>query len=151
VEASALMAYNSAQILLAVLHLRPSLKVHVDFELADLNDGKGPFISIWNRVDIAAPTQAEIEAVDTEALSKLHATFFARDLLAQLTPIDYDNVLQAVGSSPALGLLWASLLAQGEAPISVSSDRFKQGWAGLARAIGVARAHAIAIAVGIPG
>ena len=144
------MAYNPSQILLAVESLRPGLQLQIDFELADLNDGKGPFISVWKRQDVAKPTKAEIEAVDTDALGRAGVTFLARDLLSRLTANDYTNIMQATASSPALGLLWASLLAQGDAPIAVSADRFKQGWAGMSQAIGAERAIAIAQAIGIP-
>lgn len=77
-------------------------------------------------------------------------SFFARDLLAQFTPDDFAAISAAIGASAPLGLLWASLLAQGDAPISVGSERFLQGWAGLSEALGADRAHAIATAVGIP-
>jgi hypothetical protein len=144
------MAYNPAQILRAVESLRPGLRLQIDFELADLNDGEGPFISAWKRQDVSKPTKAEIEAVDTDALARAGVTFLARDLLSQLTASDYINILQATASSATLGLLWASLLAQGDAPIAVSSDRFKRGWSGMAQALGDARADAIARAIGIP-
>ena len=144
------MAYNSKQILLAVEHIRPGLKLGEDFELADHGDGNGPFISAWNRDDLAAPTKAEIEEVDTDALLKDQTRFFARDLVAQLTADDYTNIARATNSRPALGLLWAALLAQGDAPISISADRFKQGWTGMSQALGAGRASAIAHALGIP-
>jgi hypothetical protein len=143
------MVYNPAQILLAVESLRPGLRLQADFELADLNDGNGPFISAWKRQDVIAPTKEEIEAVDTDELERTGTTFLARDLLSQLTAGDYANIMQATAASPALGLLWASLLAQGEAPISVSADRFRQGWNGMSQALGVERAGAIARAIGI--
>jgi len=144
------MAYNPAQILLAVESLRPGLQLQIDFELADLNDGNGPFVSAWKREDVAEPTKAEIEAVDTDALAQAGATFLARDLLSRLTVDDYINIMRATGSSPALGLLWVSLLAQGDAPIAVSADRFKQGWIGMSQALGTERADAIAQAIGVP-
>jgi hypothetical protein len=144
------MAYNPAQILLAVENLRPGLQLQLDFELADLNDGSGPFISAWKRQDVVQPTKEEIEAVDTDALARAGVTFLARDLLSQLTASDYVSIMQATASSAALGLLWASLLAQGDAQIAVSSDRFKQGWSGLSQALGAGRAGAVAQAIGIP-
>lgn len=144
------MAYDPAQILQAVESLRPGLQLQVDFELADLNDGNGPFISVWKRHDVAQPTKQEIQAVDTEALARAEVTFLARDLLSQLTASDYINIMQATASSPTLGLLWASLLAQGDAPISVSADRFKLGWSGMSQALGFERAGAIAQVIGIP-
>lgn len=143
------MAYNSKQILLAVEHIRPGLKLGEDFDLADHGDGNGPFISAWNRDDLAAPTKA-VEEVDTDELLKDQSRFLARDLLAQLTADDYTNIVRATNSSPALGLWWAALLAQGDAPISISADRFKRGWGGMSQALGAERAGAIAHAIGIP-
>ena len=66
-------------------------------------------------------------------------SFLARDLMAQLTPDDYGAIQAAIATSAPLGLLWASLLAQGEAQIVSSSTRFQQGWAGLTAALGDAR------------
>ena len=143
------MAYNPAKILLAVESLRPGLQLQIDFELADLHDGNGPFISVWKRQDVTEPTKAEIEAVDTDELARANTTFLARDLLSRLTANDYVNIMQATTSSPTLGLLWASLLAQGDAPISVAADRFKQGWTGMSQALGADRTDAIAQAIGI--
>ena len=77
-------------------------------------------------------------------------SFLARELLAQLTPSDYSAIQTAVASNASLGLLWAALLAQGDAPIQASSQRFQAGWAGLTAALGATRAAAIAEAVGIP-
>ncbi len=77
-------------------------------------------------------------------------TFLARDLLAKFTPEDSAAIFSATNASAPLGLLWASLLAQGDAPISANSERFLQGWAGLSAALGDERAAAIAAAVGIP-
>jgi hypothetical protein len=143
------MAYHPSQIWLAMQSLHPKLVLNVDYELA-LIEG-APQISGWKRSDVAQPTQAEIEAVDTDALLRSQSTFLARNLLAQLTADDYARIQTAIGSSPALGLLWSSLLGQGEAPISASSDRFKQGWAGMTLVLGNQRAQTIAAAVGIPG
>jgi hypothetical protein len=99
---------------------------------------------------VAQPTLAEIAAVDTEALLRQQMTFVARDMLAQLTPDDYARIQAAIASNAALGLLWAALLGQGEAPISVGSDRFRQGWSGVTSALGEDRARAIAAEIGIP-
>jgi len=63
-----MMAYNPAKIVKAVLSLRPGLQVGVDFELADLKDGQGPFISAWHRGDVTQPTMTEVRAVDTDAI-----------------------------------------------------------------------------------
>ncbi len=141
------MAYQSKDYVLALTSLCPGLAVNVDFEVSD--HGSGPFISRWERADLTQPTLAEIESVDTDALLREQATFAARDLMAQLVPDDYARIQSAIASSPALGLLWSALLAQGEAPISVGSDRFKQGWTGMMAALGEARARTIADALRI--
>jgi hypothetical protein len=77
-------------------------------------------------------------------------SFLARDLMTQLTSADYAAIQSAVAGSADLGLLWSSLMAQGEAPISTASARFQAGWTALAAALGAARASAIAITFGIP-
>ena len=79
------MGYRPAQISLAVQALRPGLLNNVDFELAVTE--AAPFISVWNRTDVAKPTQAEIEAVDTDALLAPRAVL-AQDLMAQFTADD---------------------------------------------------------------
>lgn len=142
------MAYHPKDFVLALTSLRPGLAANVDFEVSD--HGDGPFISRWERADPSPPTAAEIAAVDTDALLQRQMTFVARDMLAQLTPDDYAKIQAAIVSNAALGLLWAALLGQGEAPISVGSDRFRLGWDGMMSALGKDRAHAIASAIGIP-
>jgi len=76
--------------------------------------------------------------------------FFARDFFSQLTPDEFAALQITVSGNPALGLLWASLLAQGDAPILPSSPRFQQGWAVLINALSPERAAEIATALGIP-
>lgn len=147
-EKGALMAYDPSQIWLALRNLRPTLVLNVDYELA-LIDGT-PQISAWNRTDVVQPTKTEIEAIDTDALLRSEATFLARDLLSQFIPDDFVRIQAAIASNPSLGLLWSSLLAQGEAPISAGSDRFKQGWKGMTATLGDGRAQKIAAAIGIP-
>jgi hypothetical protein len=142
------MAYHSADFVLALTSLRPGLAANVDFEVSD--HGDGPFISRWERADVSQPTAVEIATVDTDALLRQQMTFVARDMLAQLTPDDYARIQAAITSSAALGLLWAALLGQGEAPISVGSERFRLGWGGMTSALGKDRAEAIASAIGIP-
>lgn len=142
------MAYHPKDFVLALTSLRPGLVANVDFEVSD--HGEGPFISRWERADVAQPTVPEIEAVDTDALLQSQLTFVARDMLAQLTPDDYARIQAAIASSAAFGLLWAALLGQGEAPISVGSDRFRLGWAGMTTALGTDRTRAVASALGIP-
>lgn len=143
------MGYDPRQILLAVEHLRPGLQLWRDFDLADHGDGSGPFVSAWYRLDVTQPSVEDIASVDTDAIVRSRTAFRARDLLAQLTADDYARILQTIGGDPTLGLLWASLLAQGEALISAKSDRFEQGWAGLSQALGTDRANAIAQAIGV--
>jgi hypothetical protein len=77
-------------------------------------------------------------------------SFLARDFFALLTVQDYTNILAACSQSPAMGLLWDSLKAQGDAPIITTSERFLAGWAGLKGALGADRSAAIGAALGIP-
>jgi hypothetical protein len=77
-------------------------------------------------------------------------SFLARDLFALLTVDDFTAIVASTSKSPALGLLWASLQAQGEAPIHPTTARFLAGWAGLRQALGDVRASALAGALGIP-
>lgn len=74
--------------------------------------------------------------------------FVGRDLLAQLTPTDYAAVAAATTGNATFGLLWASLLGQGDAPILTNSPRFQSGWAALQQVLGAERAAAIASALG---
>src|SRR4051794_15956252 len=76
-------------------------------------------------------------------------SFLARDFFALLTPEDYTAIQAAAAKSPALGLLWASLPAQGEAPVRSDAARFLAGWVGLKQALGAERAASIAGALGI--
>jgi hypothetical protein len=73
----------------------------------------------------------------------------ARDLIALLTVNDYAAIKTAITASDQLGLLWASLQAQGDAPIITTSERFQAGWAGLSQALGADRAAAIGTALGV--
>lgn len=77
-------------------------------------------------------------------------SFLARDLFTQLTVADYTAIKTAIAGSDALGLLWDSLKAQGDAPIDMTSARFQQGWTGLKAALGAKRAGEIAAALNIP-
>jgi hypothetical protein len=137
------VAHNSKQIPLAVEHIRPGLKLGEDFDLADRGDGNGPFMSAWNRDDLAAPTKAEIEEFGTDALLKDRSRFLSHELIAD----DYTNIARATSSRPASGLSWAALLAQGDALISIPADWFKRGCTGMSQAHGAERASAIAHAV----
>jgi len=75
-------------------------------------------------------------------------SFLARDFFAELTVADFTALKAAIAANDALALLWASLQAQGEAPISTAALRFQSGWAGLRQALGEARADEIATALG---
>jgi hypothetical protein len=77
-------------------------------------------------------------------------SFLARDFFALLSVSDFVAIRNAVASNDALGLLWASLQAQGEAPISSTAERFLAGWGGLKQALPADRVNAIATALGIP-
>lgn len=60
------MSYNNADILLAVQSLCPTLQNYVDYELVCIN-GKN-VISKWNSATVAQPTEAQLEAVDIDAI-----------------------------------------------------------------------------------
>jgi hypothetical protein len=94
----------------------------------------------------------------------LRRLFRARELFAVLTDEDVANIQialdaetgqaksdKAAGHAPRtpLRLLWASLQAQGDAPIDVTDVRFQAGWAGIRQALTAARAAAIATALNI--
>jgi len=137
------VAHNSKQNLIAMERIRPGSKLEEDFELADRGDGNGPFVSVWNRDDLAALTKAKIEEVDTDAVLKDRSRFLARELAAD----DYTHIARALSSRPALGPSWAALLAEGDALISIPADWFKRGCAGMSQALGAECASAIAHAV----
>ncbi len=101
---------------------------------------------VWHDEAQARPSDDDIL---TRAAQPPGPTFLARDLLAQLTTDDYAAITAAVAGSAPLGLLWASLLGQGDAPIATDSARFQQGWAGLTAALGQQRAGEIATALGL--
>jgi hypothetical protein len=139
------MAYQPGQILLAMQALRPGLVNNVDFELA-VTDG-APFISVWNRTDVAQPTQAEIEAVDTDALLA-PKTVLAQDLMAQFTADDAAKIQSAIAGNVSFWLLWSALQAQKD-PMVIANARFRSGWAALVQVLGASRMAAIATALGI--
>lgn len=74
--------------------------------------------------------------------------FVARNFFALLTPQDFAAIRVATAVNDTLGLLWASLQAQGDAPIRTSSPRFVQGWSGVVATLGQTRAAEIAAALG---
>jgi hypothetical protein len=139
------MAYSPAQILLAVQALRPGLTNNVDFELA-VTDAT-PFISVWNRADVTRPTQAEIEAVDIDALLASR-TVLAQDLMSQFTVDDAAKIQAAISTSAALWLLWSAMQTQKD-PMAIASDRFRAGWSALVQVLGQPRMAAIAAALGV--
>jgi hypothetical protein len=139
------MAYDPQYILLAVQSLRPGLEVYIDYELACL-DGVNQ-ISVWNRPDIAQPTQAEIEAVDTDPLLA-PKTVLPQDLMAQFTADDASAIRAAVDANASFWLLWSAMAAQKD-PMTVTNDRFLQGWGALTFVLGPARMAAIAASLGV--
>lgn len=104
--------------------------------------------------EVTKQQQKDVEAIiasfDAERLTKDPPTFLARDFFAQLSVSDFSKIKAAVASNDGLGLLWASLQAQGEAPIAADSERFLAGWGGLKQALGEKRAGEIAGALKIP-
>jgi hypothetical protein len=63
------MAYHEEDFVRAVESIYPGqIKSRVDFLAVNNSDGNGPFIAEWLRADLVQPTQAQIEAVDTDAL-----------------------------------------------------------------------------------
>lgn len=127
----------------AAARLYPNADFTRDVRVQD--DGAGPYLAEWHLSE-PPPTDEQIAAVLAQPVP---ATFVARDLIAQLTPADYAAIQTTIASSAPLGLMWAALLAQGEAPIDTSAERFKAGWAGLSQAIGTTRAAEIAAALKI--
>lgn len=142
------MAYQSKDILLAIQSLCPTLSLMVDYVLADLGDGQGPRITMWNSTAVAQPTQAQIEAVDTDALLAAQAKVLPQDLMAQFTTDDATKIQTAIATDISKWQLWYSLLAQRD-PMLVSNARFKAGWSALVTALGQERMNAIAASLGL--
>jgi hypothetical protein len=113
--------------------------------------------------DAAATGEQKQAAVDVVAAfdvsSKPARSFLARDFFKQLAPADRGRVAialqaemnQAVAAADAGGdpkmplrLIWDTLIAQGDAPISTADPKFAADWQSLADAIGAERAAAIA-------
>jgi hypothetical protein len=120
----------------------------------------------WAKELNEATTEALAERIPRGRFRPPHqrANFRARELFAVLTAEDLGNVQialddetthakseKAAGRSPQtpLRLLWASLQAQGDAPIDVTDARFQAGWAGLRQALTATRATEIATALNI--
>jgi XkdW protein len=142
------VAYQAKDIVIAIKSLYPILTVNVDWEVGDTGDGQGPRIIVWHRTDVPQPTQAQIEAVDTATIVAAQATVLPQDLLAQLTADDMTKIQTAISADANFLLLWSAMLAQKD-PMSVSSARFKQGWAALVQVLEQPRMTAIAAALGI--
>lgn len=140
------MAYNPAQFVLAVQRLRPGTEPMIDFKASD--EGKGPFISAWMRADLAQPTAAEIEAVDTDALLTAPQSVLPQDLMAQFTADDAAKIQAAVAGNAQFWLLWSAMQAQKD-PMVVTNARFVSGWNALVQVLGQARMTAIATALGV--
>lgn len=79
----------------------------------------------------------------------IEPSFLARELLAELTASDFSAIQTAIASSSALGLLWAALLAQGDAPMVFTNVRVQAGWQALSAALGDERMAEIAAALHI--
>jgi hypothetical protein len=106
------------------------------------------------RIDFAEDATDRQKAAAAAALSAFDPaapaprdSFLARELLALLSADDMAAINAAIAGSPALALLWVSLLAQGEAPVLLASARFQAGWTGLTKALGQARADALMAAL----
>lgn len=121
---------------------------------------EGVSVGKWNdrstwRVDYSADaTSSQRDAAAAvlgafDGASTAPASFLARDLFALLTVADFSAIKKAIAANDALGLLWDSLKAQGEAPIVTDSRRFQQGWDGIKAALGPARASEISSTLGI--
>lgn len=103
------MAYNPSHFVTALLSLCPSLVPRQDFEVT--NDGTGPVISAWHSTTVVQPSQAAIEAVDTDALLAVSA------------------IPQTVSPRQArLALLAAGLLDQVEAAVNAAGGATKVSW-----------------------
>lgn len=144
------MSYNPLYIDLAVQALCPGLVNHVDYTLSDKGDGNGPYISSWTTTKFSQPTMAQLQAVDTDALSAAMASFLPQDLFAQFTPADMVKITAAVAGDTTgqVQLLWYSLTAQKDRMV-VGNARVKAGWAILVSVLGADRMNAIASALGV--
>lgn len=142
------MAYNPGDMVVAILSLCPGLRNTVDFEVADLGDGNGPFLAHWYNKSVAQPTKAQIEAVDTDALIAAQATVLPQDIVAQLTADDMTKIQAAISSDATKALLWYAMVAQRD-PMVVGNARFRAGWAALLSVLGQDRLNAIAAALGV--
>lgn len=118
--------------------------------LQDDSDGQGPYIVSWNVDDLgAAPTVEEgfseheidrARSIHAGPLSAPSPSFIARDLIKWLSLDEYAAIRTFMAAHVQFALLWDSLLAQGEAPISVESARFQAGWEGIVAVLGDVRA-----------
>lgn len=139
------MAFDPTKFVLAVQSLCPELSPRVDFDVT--NDGTGPVISGWYRSDIVQPTQSQILAVNTDALSAPQS-ILPQDLMAQFTPDDATKIQAAIAGNVSFWLLWQSFTTQRD-PMLITNARFLAGWSALVQILGQARMSAIATALGV--
>ena len=139
------MAFDPTKFVLAVQSLCPGLEPRVDFDVT--NDGTGPAISGWYRSDVVQPTQPQILAVNTDALSAPQS-IMPQDLMAQFTAVDMSTIQTAISADPAKMLLWYAMVAQRD-PMLVTNARFLAGWSALIQVLGQTRMNAIATALGV--
>src|SRR5712671_6084445 len=136
------MATNS---MLPLLHEAISAVCPIDGVSVGRRDDK----ATW-RIDFADAATAQQKQAAADVVAQFDLTdpvsFLARDFFAELTIADFTAIRTAVAANDGLALLWASLQAQGEAPISTAAPRFQSGWAGLRQTLGEARANEIATA-----
>jgi hypothetical protein len=96
------MAYHSEDFVRAVESFYPGqIAGNVDF--VAVNDGTGPVIAQWHRADLREPTQAEIEAVDTDALPP-PAPEPPPPEVVDVVAFDHENRLRALEGVPPLSL-----------------------------------------------
>ncbi|MGY3589357.1 XkdW family protein [Bradyrhizobium sp. USDA 4350] len=121
--------YRPERFIDAVRSLRPGIDPRTDFLAVDHSDGNGPQIAAWYRADVTQPTQAEIEAVDTDALPspvpqtvtprQARLALLAAGLLDQVeaavktaggaTQITWDYATEVNRSDPMIAQIGASL------------------------------------------
>lgn len=129
----------------------------------DFVAGDGEFVrDVADEFDLE-PKRWRWNGTDYEAYTPPNGSFLARDLIARLTVDDRiaidratrvrDPVSSDLATKAAqITLLWDYLKVQGDAPISVDSQRFADGWAALTEAIGASRAAELAadLAISVP-
>lgn len=107
-----------------------------------------------NRQEGYAEEESTSDAVDVIAHDVMNAkrtekiTVLSQDLLAQFTPEDIGSIQKTINASPAMALLWYSLLAQRD-EMQINNERFQTGWSALINVLGLPRMQAIASNLGI--